>query len=263
MGGSLKLAEKPIEFKDTETPLKGVEGPIHSIGPEPLTLDWLTEQVGPDTFKDGPNLPLFGDTDLAPAGPVNYFTDFSQFAERLADTVSHVTTGELYHAVEGGALRFLERSAPNFGSLGGLITAGLDVFANLQMPGSGRLFARHGKAEFFLGKGTNIGFDRVQSGVMQPKHVKISEGASGLQFEDMSGAATSNVWIGEKVPGSERYEWKRLAPGVSYQPKSEGMVQVAVGPIALDAKGQPKDFKGVEHFGVNGPTGERRIFRME
>jgi hypothetical protein len=261
MGGMPKLSEKPMEFRDVEAPGKSAGALALPGRPEAMMLAAPMLSDFGIAYNDTDPSP--GGTDFAPAGAANYFADFSQFADRLVDTVSHVTPAELYHAVEGGAFRFLEKSAPNFGGLGGLVSAGLDVFADLQIPGSGRLFSRNGKSEFLLGKGTNIGFDRVTSSVMQPKHVKISEDPLGLKFEDVSGASSSIVWIGEKVPGTERTEWKRLKSGFPYQPKGEGMIQVAVGPISLNDEGVPVDFKGAEHFGINGQKGERRIFRME
>jgi len=265
MGGTLKIAEKSIEFRDTEAPLKATEGTGYTLGPEPL-------KAPSGSWNEDPNLSLFkgsdtdmmpGGTEFAPAGTVSYFGDFSKFTERLKDPVDHVTPSELYHAVEAGALRSLALAAPAFGGIAGALVVGLGVFSALATPGARRIFPPTGPSEAFLGAGSRVGFGVVSSEVMQPKQVKISEDAAGLKFENLGSATASNVWIGEQALHSETIVWKRLAPGAAYQPKGDGIVQIAVGPMALDAKGQPKDLSGSEHFGISGPVGDRRIFRME
>lgn len=265
MGGTLKIAEKSIELRDTEAPLKASEGTSYTLGPEPL-------KVPSGSWNEDPNLSAFkgsdtdmmpGGTEFAPSGTVSYFGDFSKFADRLRDPVDHVTPSELYHAVEAGALRSLALAAPAFGGIAGALVVGLGIFSALNMPGSRRLFPASGPSEVFLGAGSRVGFGVVTADVMQPKQVKISEDAAGLKFENLGSGTAASVWIGEQAPGSETIVWKRLNPGDSYQPKNEGVVQIAVGPIALDAKGQPKDLSGGEHFGISGPVGDRRIFRME
>jgi hypothetical protein len=274
MGGSLKLAEKPIELRDTESPAKGMEG--ISIGPEPLKLspsDWNDEPIGPPTEKAAPNIPLFGSayndttpspggTGLAPTGAVRYFSEFPPIGDKPAEGGPRTPAEELYASIEAGALRVLALSMPTFGGMGGLFRVGLDVFATLRIPTSTRLF-RLGETTAVLGKGSWVGHDRIQSASLSPDHVKITQSGKGLKIEDVSGQTKTPLWVGEPDPATGRTVWKKVLPGEAYQTHGEGMVQIAVGPITLNEKGEPNDFKGAVHLGINNQMDVPRIFQME